>query len=181
MTKGNTQSFRLAERLERFVEIDDPGMIGRGGGLFIPDLGDIAGFPGDPLDIEARCDPLDPGRKCALSAELGAPLERLDEGVLGDVVGQRGLGPHPPQQAAHRRAVAAHQFSELPPSPRRRKGGELDVVPVDQGLGHAEVPLPARSQPLFLLKALRMMKARPMAPGMAAKAPKPQASDFPSV
>ena len=33
---------------------------------------------------------------------------------------------------------------------------------------------------MFLLKALRMMKARAMKPGMAAKAPKPQASSSPN-
>jgi len=58
---------------------------------------DVAGLLGDPLDVEPRRDPLDPGRERAFAPELGAALERLDEGVLRHVVGQAGLGAHPAQ------------------------------------------------------------------------------------
>ena len=63
--------------------------------------------------------------------------------------------------------MTAHQFTELAPPARRREGGELDIVSVDQGLGHA-FPPSACAQPLFLLKALRTMNARPIMAGIAA-------------
>src|SRR3989344_4404023 len=123
VTEGDAQALRLTEALQRLVQVDPAGMIGRRSHIFAFQFSHIASFLRDALDVEPGGDALDPGREGAVASELGAALERLDEGVLGDVVGQGGLGAHAPQQAPHRRAVAAHELSELAPSARRREGG----------------------------------------------------------
>ncbi|MNS53219.1 hypothetical protein D3C72_859670 [compost metagenome] len=130
VTQGDAQPFRLGQALHRLVQIHAPGAIDIGRDLIVLDLGDIAGVLRAALQIDASRDPLDPGAEGPLPPKLGALLERQQKGVLGHIVGQSGLRPHPTQQTAHRRAVATHQFPELATSARRRQGGELDIVQI---------------------------------------------------
>jgi hypothetical protein len=142
MAQGDAETFGFVQPLQRLVEVDQPRLIACRSRIVLArfDFRDVAGVPGLALQIEARGDALDPGGEGALAPELGAFLERLQECVLSDVVGLGDLRSHASQQEPHGRAVAAHQFAELPPSTRRREGGEFDVVVVHKGLGHDSSP-----------------------------------------
>ncbi|MNE14470.1 hypothetical protein D3C80_1073510 [compost metagenome] len=130
MAQGNAQALDFVQRFQRFIQVHPADAVDDGSGLFGRDFSHIARLLRDSLQIQPRRDALDPGGEGALAPELGALLERQQEGVLGHVVGQGGLGAHAAQQGAHRRAVPAHQFAELAAAARRREADQFDIVQI---------------------------------------------------
>ena len=131
VAQGNADPFGLGQALQRLVQVQ-PG-VRRALRRLLVEIGGLVGqrlAEGalDPLQIEPRRDPFQPGLEGPLAAEFRNPFEGRQAGVLGDVVGQGRIGAHAPDQGAHSRAVAAHQLAESGALPRARQGGELHVV-----------------------------------------------------
>src|SRR5436190_7558052 len=72
----------------------------------------VAGLGPPAAHVEAGGDLFQPAGETALPAKAADVLKRSHKSVLGEIVGQRRLGPHAPQQRPHHARVAPDQGLE---------------------------------------------------------------------
>ena len=92
----------------------------------------LAGRPAQGLQEFVVGDLHEPGRKVAAAAIARQPVPGADEGVLGQIVGQRRVAGYPREVAADPALVAAHELAEgRLVAAGRRLGGQclVRVVP----------------------------------------------------